>query len=158
MILLVLMLIIMLMRITLPIGARIAGKMVKEIRLSFQERLILQRINVYAIGIVLLLTAVTGVVSRGWEILVLLAVLVMLLMRVRYLVTSEGIAINNVVYRSWREFNGFEVRRREIRLLPRQGFRPFDLKLLGKHREEAIILIKSYLKESQESKEPISNK
>jgi hypothetical protein len=51
------MLIIMLMSIMLPFGAKITGKKVGAIRLNFRERLLLQRINIYAIGFVLLLSA-----------------------------------------------------------------------------------------------------
>jgi hypothetical protein len=146
--LLSLMLIIMLMRIVLPIGAKIAGKTSRELRLSFQERVLLQRINIYAIGMVLLLTIIGGGLSRGWELLVLCAVVLLLLMRVRYIFTNEGIALNNVVYRSWGDFSGYEIRRRGIRLLPQPGLRPFDLNVTGKHREQALALVRAHLHEA----------
>lgn len=148
-VLLAMMLIIMLMRIMLPIGTKMAGRRIKEIRLSFKERVLLQRINIYAIGAVLVLTAATGVLPQVWEIVIIFAVLVLLLMRVHYLVTTDGIALNNVVYRSWKDFTGFEVTRRGIRLIPRQGLRPFNVRVLGKHQQEALVLVRSHLPESR---------
>lgn len=139
------MLIIMLMRIAVPISAKTEGKPVKEIGLSFRERILLQRINIYAIGAVLLLTTVTGILPSFWEIIVVCAAIMLLLMRVRYIISNKGVAMNNVVYRPWSDFKGFEVGRRYIRLVPRDGLRPFDLRVLDKHQEEATALVRSYL-------------
>ena len=152
--LLMIMLIIMLMRIMLPVGAKTKGKYVAEVRLSFRERLLLQRTNIYAIGIVLLLTTVTGNLSRSWELLVVVVAFLLLMMRVRNHVTSEGIALNNVVYREWSDFTGYEVRRRGIRLLPQEKMRPFDIILIGKHREQALKLVRAHLHEIREGTQP----
>ena len=148
------MLIIMLMGIMLPFGAKITGKKVSEIRLSFRERLLLQRINIYSIGGVLLLTAVTGLLPAFWELLVILAAMMLLFMRVRYLITNDGVALNNVVFRPWTEFTGFEVNSRGIILLPKAGLRQFKIRVLGKNRDEFVVLLKHYLPEqmAQQSK------
>jgi ammonium transporter, Amt family len=150
------MLIIMLMGIMLPIGAKIVGEPVREIRLSFRERLLLHRVNVYAIGIVLLLTAATGIVPFFWELLVAIVVMMLLLLRARYLITNSGVAMNNVVFRPWSEFTGFVIDRRGVRLLPRAGLRPFTIKVIGQHKKEVVALLRRYLPASagtQPSKE-----
>jgi hypothetical protein len=155
--LLMVMLIIMLMRIILPLGAKVAGKTVKEVRLSFRERVLLQRTNIYAIGTVLLLTTVTGNLSRGWELLVVIVAVMLLMLPVRYFFTTEGIALNNVVYRSWSDFIGYEVRRRGIRLLPQPGFRPFDIDVIGTRREQAITLVRARLHEIPDGRRTTSS-
>ncbi len=149
-----LMLIIMLMRITLPIGARVEGKAIREVSLSFQERILLQRTNIYAIGAVLLLAAFTGVLPRLWELLVLVAVIVLLLMRVQYIITNKGVAMNNVVYRPWSDFTAFEVRRCCVRLVPRDGLRPLDLRVLGKHMDQVLVPVRSHLPEFSRRADP----
>lgn len=135
------MLVIMLMRIRVPIGAKVVGKTVGEVRLNFRERLLLQRMNIYAIAIVLISTAVTGQLHTLWELLVIFTAMAILLMPVRYIITSEGVAMNNVVFRQWDEFTGFEIKRRGVRLLPQDGLRPFDFRVLDKHEEELIALL-----------------
>ena len=145
--LLAFMLIIMLMRIAVPIGVKTEGKPVKEIRLSFRERLLLQRINVYSIAGVLLLTTLTGILPSFWEIIVICTAMILLLMRVRYVISNKGVALNNVVYRPWSDFKAFEVRSRYIRLVPRDGLRPFDLRVISRHQAEALVLVRSYLRE-----------
>ncbi len=136
---------IMLMGIMLPIGAKITGKSIKEIRLNFRERLLKQRMNVYAIGAVLLLTAVTQVVAMFWELLVVLVVMMLLMMRARYLITTEGIAMNNVVFRPWKDFTGFEINSRGVKLLPKAGMRPFNIRLIGEHKKEIVVMLRRYL-------------
>ena len=66
------MLIFMVMRVGLPIGSKAEGQKVGEISLSFRERLIYHRTNVYAIGAVLLLMALAGKVTSPIEMVVIL--------------------------------------------------------------------------------------
>jgi hypothetical protein len=141
------MLMIMLMRVVVPIGAKIDGKPVSEIKLDFHERLLLQRFNIYAIGAVLLLATLTGVLPGIWEIIVVLAACATLMIPARYVITSRGIALNNVTYYPWSDFTAFGVKRRSISLLPQAGRRKVELRVLNKHREEILTCVRSYLTE-----------
>jgi len=140
------MLFIMLMRVRLPIGVDPKGKNIKAVALSLRERTIYQRISIYSIGFVILLTAVSGVISPEWELMVVLVSLGLLLLPVRILVTTAGVGINNVVFRPWDEFTGFTIERRRIRLVPRKGLRPFFIPLLASRQEEILPSIRRYLK------------
>jgi Amt family ammonium transporter len=73
--------------------------------------------------------------------------MMLLFMRVGYIFTTEGVALNNVVFRPWSEFTGFEINRRGILLHPKEGLRPFKIKVIGKNKDETILLLKQYLSE-----------
>lgn len=137
------MLIIMLMRVAMPVGAPTTGKVVREVRLTLWERVLIQRTNLYAIGFVLVLAAVTGLVGGIWEMVVMGGVLAILTIPMRYRITTDGIAMNNVVFRSWGDFTGVDVKRRHIRLLPKEGQRPFDVRLLGPNQTEVMDVLVS---------------
>ncbi|HWO72970.1 MAG TPA: hypothetical protein VNN21_05375, partial [Dehalococcoidia bacterium] len=142
------MLIITLMRVVLPRGARIHGHPLRTVALSFRERVLFQRVNLYAIGFVLLLTAATGLVSTGWELLVVVTASGILLLPVRLVLTTEGVATNNVVFRPWEEFLGFTAERRRIRLHARAGTRDLVLPLLPARQGEALAVIQHFLRPS----------
>lgn len=133
-------LLMMLRRIGHPGRARAAGEVVGEVRLSFKERIALQRMNVYAIGIVLILAALTRSLPTAMELAVACVAVGLLFVPVRYLITSQGVAMNHLVFREWVEFTGFEINGRGVRLLPRAGLRPFDFRALDEHEEELIVL------------------
>src|SRR2546428_1417627 len=122
---------LMLMRVYLPIGgARYSGRLLKTVSLSFAERLHMQRVNTYSIALVLLLTTVTGTLPSGLAIPIVLIATGILLIPVRCTITTEGVGINNVVFRPWNELSGFATERRRIRLVGSEGTRPFMLPLL----------------------------
>ncbi|MCL5263995.1 MAG: hypothetical protein M1343_02165 [Chloroflexi bacterium] len=142
-----LMLVVMLMRTFLPVGAKAKGQRLWDTKLSFRERLLLQRTNIYAVGFVLLIATLFGALPQTWEILIVLAVFAVLLIPVRYVVTSEGVAMNNVVFRPWGDFTGIEVTRRRIRLVGKPGLRPFDMALLDGHQKEVSDVLRRFVAE-----------
>ncbi len=136
-----LMLGMMLMRVMLPIGAKVEGREVRQIALTFRERTLLQRKNVYAIGVVLLLTAAGGLVSPVAELVVILATVGILTIPVRLRVMTSGLAVNNVVYRPLGDFEAVETTPRGVRFVAVPGMRNLDIPLLGAHREEALRVV-----------------
>lgn len=146
-----LMLMVMLMRVFLPLGVKTGGKITQTIPLSLPEKALMQRVNVYAIGGVLLLTAVTGMLSPVLEIVVVAVALGIMTMPVRILMTSEGVALNNVVFRQWKEFSSFTCEKRRIRLNGRDGVRPLNLYLLPDHQKQALPVLRRHLSEAKAS-------
>src|SRR5258708_12169483 len=108
------MLIFMVMRVGLPIGSKVEGRKVGEIQLSFKERLIYHRTNVYAIGAVLLLMTLAGKVSSPIEMVVIVGTFAIITFPVRYIVTTEGIGLNNVLFRRWTEFRTMSLATRHV--------------------------------------------
>lgn len=136
-----LMLTIMLMRVGVPIGARVHGGRIAEIRLSFMERMKFHRTNVYSIGLALLLGAVSGWLQPLVQLLVLSAVFAILTIPTRYIVTSEGVALNQVVFRPWTEFRAVEERRGGLRLRARDGYRDFLVTLAPDRRNQTRCVL-----------------
>lgn len=135
--LLAIMLIMMLMRVAMPIGAVHTGQATAQVALSFRERMLLQRTNIYAIGAVLLLFATTGQIATLVEIGTLIAVFGLLSLPVRYTFTTDGVGLNNVVFRPWNEFQSAQQTSRGLRLIPREGAGAFTIYVLGAHRDAA---------------------
>jgi hypothetical protein len=121
------MLIVMLVRVAPPLGVRIEGDPVGRITLGWRERVRLQRTNIYAIGIVLLLVAVTSRLPLIAELAVIVGVLAVLAIPARYVLTTEGIAFNRSVFRRWSEFEGFAMDGGGIKLVAYPGMRPFRI-------------------------------
>jgi Amt family ammonium transporter len=154
MVLLVLMFALLLVRVYLPVGgAQLPGRPVGEVSLSFWERALYHRAGLYCLGAVLLLLALTGLLGGGLLLGAVLGALAVLLLPVRYRFSSEGVAVNNVLYRPWEEFWGVERRPRGLRLLPRPGLRALELRLLGSHQEEAISYLPVRLRADGRRKE-----
>jgi Amt family ammonium transporter len=118
---------IMLMRVYLPYGQRAQGRDRRTTTLDFHERLLLQRKNVYAIGVVLLITALGGLSSPLIQAVVVMAVLAILCIPVRYRLTDDGIGLNNVVFRRWEEFQGLVAGPRSYVLLGDNGAANFTI-------------------------------
>jgi hypothetical protein len=146
------MLVLMLMRVYVPLGARPEGKPLKTIGLSLRERSLMQRVNMYAIGLVLLLMALTGVLEPVIELAVVVLALLVLLIPVRCYVTTAGIAINNVLFRPWSDFSGYSVERRRLRLIGRDGVRSLNLSLLPGHQQELVPTLRRYLKPLEQAR------
>jgi hypothetical protein len=121
------MLIVMLIRVAPPLGVRIEGDPVGRITLGWRERVRLQRTNVYAIGIVLLLVSATSSLPLIAEVVVIAGVMAILAIPTRYVLTTHGIALNRSVFRRWSEFEGFVVDNGGIRLVPHEGVRSFRI-------------------------------
>lgn len=149
----VLMLFVMLMRAYMPKGAKRHGKVAHIFKLSLVERFLMQRMNLYAIGFVLFLMTVTSTIPTALEILVLLAAQVILALPMRFILTTEGVALNNVVYRPWSDFVGFSVATRRISLVGREGTRPLNVPLLADHQKEVITALSRHLSEIKAGKE-----
>lgn len=138
---------LMLLRVHMPFGgADVRGRVLKTVSLSFPERLLMQRVNTYSIAAVLLLTTVTGTLPSGLAIPIVLIATGILLLPVRYVVTTEGVGINNVVFRPWNELSGFVTERRRIRLEGRDGNRAFNLTLLSENQQAVLPTLRRFLK------------
>ena len=146
------MLLFMLMRVYTPLGTKISGKVDKVINLSLPERSLLQRINVYSIGFVLLLMSITGVMETGVEVGVVFIALLLLLLPLRCILTTQGVALNNVVFRPWSDFTTFRLESRRVVLIGKEGNRPLNLPILATHQKELIPVLRRHLSEVKDGR------
>ena len=146
------MLLFMLIRVYVPIGARVEGKVQKAVGLSFQEKALMQRTNIYSIGFVLVLATAGGLIANNFEFLVIVFALAIVAMPVRVVLTSQGVAINRTVYRPWSDFTSYTVEKRRIVLNGKTGTRPMSLSVLGRHQSEVIPHLRRHLSEAKAGK------
>jgi len=135
------MLIIALMRVTVPIGQPMSGTALGSVSLGFRERLRLQRVNVYLIGIVLILGTVGGWLRAPLNLIVILAIYVIVSIPVQYSFTTEGVGRNRVVFRRWTEFAGVREETGRFVLLGTDGATDFPLLLAPNQHEAAKRLL-----------------
>lgn len=141
------MLVLMLLRVALPLGVRIPGEPVGQITLTLGERVRLQRVNVYAIGVVLLVAVLSGELPTAVELLTIVGVGAILMLPARYVLTSDGIAFNRVVFRPWSDFRQIEVAPGRITLIGQPGMRPFRLVLRPAKTPEVRATLQRYVTE-----------
>lgn len=146
--LLVSMFIIAVLRVNMPFGAKTEGKPYGQITLSFRERMLLQRTNLYLIGAVILLTTIGGLLGGPLEFIAFAAVFGVLMIPAKYTLTSQGIALNNVVFRSWTDFSGYREERGSIVLEAIEGQRKFRLHVMGANRDTAVKALSRLLSPS----------
>src|SRR5438874_2740733 len=106
------MLITMLTRVFLPIGQSIEGTVIRKVNLSFRYRLLYHRTSIYLIGLVMVLGGLGGWMSFALQVVMIMGAFAISGIPVRYKFTSQGVALNNVVVRSWQEFQEAEVQGR----------------------------------------------
>lgn len=135
------MLIVSLMRVAAPIGQRMTGETLGVIPLGFRERLRLQRVNVYCLGVGLLLGTVGGWLRAPLNIVIVLAAYVIVSIPVQYTFTTAGIARNRVVYRGWDEFSGWTERTGGITLDGVAGAGMFPILLAPGQYDDARRLL-----------------
>ncbi|HZP58510.1 MAG TPA: hypothetical protein VFC53_13320 [Dehalococcoidia bacterium] len=151
--LLALMLSMTAMRVFMPIGAKVEGKPFAEIALTLRERLLLQRTNMYLVGAVILLGALTGMLTGPLETVAVLAMFAILTIPARYRFTSQGVALNNVVFRRWSEFSGYREERARL-VLEAKEERDFRIVVTGTNAEAAKKALSGLLPKSTRAKTP----
>ncbi len=152
--LLVIMLIIAVLRVNMPFGATLEGKPLGQITLSFRERMLLQRTNLYLIAGVILISTVAGFLGGPLELVAILATVGVLTIPARYKLTSQGIGLNNVVFRSWTDFTGYREERGGLVLLAVEGQRNFRLHVTGSNRAIAVKALSRLLAASDGERTP----
>ena len=145
----------MLLRTGLPFGVKAEGTAVSHVTLSFREKLLLQRTNMYAVGAILVLSAIGQWFPTTIELVMILAALCIVNLPGRYHFTSAGVAYNNVLFRPWKEFSYVRVRGAKLTLVPREGFAPLKFYLMPKRQKEMLPNFQRFLEVRQDTS-PVS--
>ena len=144
----------MFVRIGLPIGVKATGKDVGKVALTFRERMLMHRVNMYALGALLILGAVGQWFSTPVEIAFILLSLGIVNLPMRYTFTEEGIACNNVLFRRWKEFEYVRVHGAYLTLMPRDGYSPLKLVVTTSRHQEVLPYFQRFLLIRSESLPP----
>src|SRR5436309_16012636 len=87
---------LMLVRIGLPFGIKSEGSVVATVILTYREKLLLHRTNLYALGSLLLLSAIRKWFPTTVELVLILIALALVNLPVRSPFTTQGIACTNL--------------------------------------------------------------
>jgi Amt family ammonium transporter len=136
---------LMLTRKALPFGVKTEGKEVGSVSLTFGERMLMQRMDMYALAGLLLLSAIGQWFPFIIELLVILVALAIVKLPLRYHFTTDGFAYNNVVFRRWKEFEYIRVNGAKITLMPRHGFAPLKLVVKPSRHTQVLPYFQRYL-------------
>ena len=143
--------ILMFVRTGLPFGVRTEGRSLATVSLSFRERLLWHRTDMYALGVLLLLSAIGKWFSLPVEVALILVSLGIVNLPVRYQFTTEGIACNNVLFRRWKDFEYVRVYGARAVLMPRVGRASLKLVLLASHQKEVFPYFQRFLQVRREA-------
>jgi len=133
-------------RVLAPAGPKPEGKVLREVPLSFLERLHMQRLNLIALAMILLLGAIGHWIKLPFEILAIVAAYGIIMIPARYILTNTGIGLNRVVFRRWSEFEAVETAPQKITLIGRPGNGRFPIWLRGPRQQEVLSLVRRHVR------------
>src|SRR5437763_733668 len=136
---------LMVLRIGLPFGLKSEGSVVATVTLTYREKLLLYRTNLYALGALLVLSAIGQWFPTTVELVLILMALALVNLPVRYQFTTQGIACNNVLFRKWKEFEYVRSRGAQVMLVPRKGFGALPLYVLASRHDELLPYFQRFL-------------
>src|SRR5438270_13807074 len=143
--------ILMLVRIGVPFGIKSEGRVVATVTLTYREKLLLHRTNLYALGALLVLSAIGKWFPTTVGLVILLAALALVNLPVRYQFTTLGIACNNVLFRKWKEFEYARYRGAKLTLVQRNCFSSLPLFVLASRQDEVFPYFRRFLQVRNEA-------
>src|SRR5438876_6715835 len=143
--------ILMLVRIGVPFGIKSEGLVVATVTLTYRDKFLLHRTNLYALGALLVLSAIGKWFPTTVELVIILAALALVNLPVRYQFTTLGIACNNVLFRKWKEFEYARYRGAKLTLVPRKGFGALPLFVLASRHDEVLPYFQRFLQVRNEA-------
>ena len=131
-------LVIALGRVTSVRSARIEGTPTGDVLLSFRERVQYHRSTVYSVGGLMLLGAVTGYISAGFELIIAGATLALVQLPIRYRFTTQGVALGRLLFRPYSEFIGYRASSKGVALVGKTGNGSFWVRATGPRQDAAV--------------------
>ena len=114
-------LVIALGRVTSLRAAKTEGTPIADVSLGFVERMQYHRGAIYSVGALLLLGAMTGMLSARLELVVIAALVAVTQVPVRYRFTTQGVALGRLLFRPWSEFTGYRPAKHSLLLIGKTG-------------------------------------
>src|SRR5207237_10477277 len=97
------------------------------------------------LGVLLVLGAIGRWVAFPFELVAIVAAYGVLMVPVRYSLTTEGVGLNRVVFRPWQEFAGYSASSRQLVLEGRPGNGRFAIPLLAERQPAVLPVLRNYL-------------
>lgn len=128
------------------IGLNMPGKTLQTIPLGPVSKL-----QMYRSSLLALLTGCVFGVTAGWlplNIAEMIGALtfVILIMPMRYTLTTKGIGVGNVVFRPWNEFSGFSMRKSSLELASLDSLGPITLSVKPAEMDNVLKFVERHIK------------
>jgi Amt family ammonium transporter len=144
--------IVMYLSVNVPFGVTLDGIPIQRVSLTFKERLLFRRRNIYSLGVILLLSAIGHWFPTTVELGLIALGLCINALPTRYQFTTVGVACNNTLFRRWDEFTSVQIKGARLIFIPRRGFSPLKLVLFPSHQREILPIVERFLRvDEQES-------
>jgi len=135
-------------RAWLPVGVAVPGRLLLEVPMGWRERWRWHRRSFYALAALMLLGAIGGWLPPVLQGAMALFAAAIFWIPIRYRLTTEGVAVNNVLFRRWEEFEGYRMEPWGIRLVGRGIGGSLRLYLPSPLRERTRAVVAGCLRRS----------
>ena len=102
--------------------ALLPGKPLQTVPLGFLPRLLAYRSSLLALLTGCVLAVLTGWLPLNMAAIVAAFALVILLMPMRYTLTTKGVAVGDAIFRPWSDFSGFKAGKTSLQLAHPSNF------------------------------------
>ena len=134
-------------RVWSPWRPRAQGVVLRTLKMPFAARLVNQAFPLALLIAATVVNEVTATLPIWVPLAPLAALSVGVMLRARYTITTEGVAVGALTFRRWTEFSGLTVRRGRIRLKSINGVRPLQIWLPGRfHDADAVAEIRRLIR------------
>jgi hypothetical protein len=144
----------MLFRVVSPARVRVEGSVLQTISLSYPERVALQRLNLFVLGVLLVLAAFGRWFGLYVELGVIVIANVILFIPVHYRLTTSGVAVNQVVFRHWNEFARVDVSAGKVTLVGRPGNGKLNLWVRAAHQHDLLRVVRQRVRSAASGSSP----
>jgi hypothetical protein len=96
------------------VRAKVSGKVIQNVPLSFWQKVAFHRSNLLALALGMLFLRMAGFMPEKLVILASCFALALLLLPMQYTFTSHGVAIGSAIFRKWEEFTGVTSKDQQI--------------------------------------------
>ncbi len=131
--------VLMLARVYQPWVERPHDAVIPAYKVPLRARIRLQRFNAYAFVGLILFASVNSWLSAPFELFAIALGLTVLLLPIRYTLTSEGVVLGRTSVRRWTEFSGMELKPGRVRLKGADDWRDMEVWLPRSGEDEAVI-------------------
>lgn len=121
-----------------PWAARPTGVLVRRFRVPLMARVRLQRANVYAVALLMVLGGAGGWLSGGVQLLIAGTVIALLFIPIYYTLTNDGITIGRTSLRPWSAFTAVKRVGGRAFLTPVDGEMRFEVWLPAEPEGDAV--------------------
>ncbi|MEP6895091.1 MAG: hypothetical protein ABI986_05735 [Chloroflexota bacterium] len=127
---------------------QLPGKPLQTISMGLLPKLVTYRSSLLALLTGCVLSTLTGWLPSNMTAMVAVFALIILLMPMRYTLTTKGIAVGDAVFHPWKDFSGFSAKRSSLKLTPSSNFGSLTLFVKPTEMSSVLKYVERNLKHS----------